>query len=175
MNKWKIFKKKIGNIPNLTGISTTFANPTVLCRNMEIRAQQTFYNRKEHKRRAHNNFCKRQTGLLARVKTLSLPRGDKNNLMNLFAKEVIEEKYPTTDIWDTSKEIAIGSRGARNLLFREKKKVMIQVNFFKSKGKMQIAHSISTWNTHIWYLKNLRHISLLHLKKKVLLNSKREN
>lgn len=94
----KNIEEKTGNIPNLSSISTTFANPTILGRDMEIRAQQTFYNRKEHKRRAHNNFCKRQTGLLARVKTLSLPRGDKNNLMNLFAKEVIEEKYPTTDI-----------------------------------------------------------------------------
>lgn len=141
----KNIEEKTGNIPNLSSISTTFANPTILGRDMEIRAQQTFYNRKEHKRRAHNNFCKSETHLLARFKTSSLPtpRDNKNNLINLFAKEIFEEEYRQW-IYDTSKEIAIGSRGARNLLFREKKKVMIQVNFFKSKGKMQIAHSIST-------------------------------
>lgn len=55
---WNMEDKWDLNIPNLSSKSTTFANPTVLCRHMEIRPQQAFHESKKHKRRAYNNLCK---------------------------------------------------------------------------------------------------------------------
>lgn len=48
------------NTPNLSSKRTTSPNPTVLCRNMEIRPQQTFHVSKKHKGRAHNNLCNKK-------------------------------------------------------------------------------------------------------------------
>lgn len=131
---------------------------------MEIRAQQTFYNRKEHKRRAHNNFCKSETHLLARFKTSSLPtpRDNKNNLINLFAKEIFEEEYRQW-IYDTSKEIAIGSKGARKLIFR--KKVMIQERFLSPNAKCKL-YTVQAYETPSMVSKEFTSHILATLKKK---------
>ena len=45
-------------LPNLTGVSTTFLDPAILCRNIKIRAQGTLHRWKKDKRRAYNNLCK---------------------------------------------------------------------------------------------------------------------
>lgn len=46
-------------LPNFSSESPTFPNPTILCSNREIRSQQTFYKRKEHKWWAYHHLCKK--------------------------------------------------------------------------------------------------------------------